>query len=1418
MAQLDVLLYDTFGPETEEEWATVLEGLVQALEEEEHVRALEILRGLGAISEDRAEQVLGQCRPHVDTIRKRLLHYAPSISSQLRTSAAVREYIRDYFDIDENSLIKTNSTNNGRVDFSSLFQFESGTDNPPTSGGEMRTVLQRSTHTQYVFDFSAVPRESRTLLDCLAELGATQYAPFFDASTLNPVQLKALPAVFKSTSNILISAPTGTGKTFVALLAIVRELISIPSEHHLLMVYVAPLKSLVREVVHKFRRAFGAVHSLNAQVLEFTGDAALPLQTILDRLGHLRLLLLVATPEKLDSLTSKVAPGSLRRLLRLVIIDEVHLLGESERGPVLELLIVRLLRHYQARLLALSATVPNAAEVGAFLRCDSEAIVTCDASYRAVSLRVHVCSVETGQGRSEYHARFSREKVLRELLPQHSTLVFVHSRREAERMALVISGWQSDKRRPLDVHPANKQLQTLTEMGGFVLFHHAGLIREDRELVEDLFLSRRARIVVCTATLAWGVNTPARSIFILGTRVYHGGIWTELGYADIFQMLGRAGRPGYDTEGEGYLLASSGDVERCIGLFSQSFRVQSRLCSQYEALLRFIISEIQLDESCHRNTLEMALDGTLLALQTKDFEMLRTLIQQTLDATKDVGIVKDEAGRYSLTHLARLALQFYVDPVTVLQCQSGLRNARHPSLLQLILILSSLREFEKMPLRTDEQFEVEAFLAVAPFSLSFLGEGYEGLKKVAALLQMVLSTGPCYGTSATMFRSLSLMSDYQAIEASLGRVVGCMLGVARTLPDLPTLLAATQLQSAITTRCWPQLLPVRQVYANVYPWKERTVADAIPQRISQALGSLEKLDLQFADVRTLTAKDLAEIVEPSAAEEVYALVSEFPEIRVYDLSVRYNEEKETTILCEVSFTIALYGDTRHMAKDVTGLELSIYVSGAHTILAHRLVFLALGEEVHSSISIAVPYEIRLLSLLVLSQDIMGIECYQQVHLDDLHVECALVRRATNRRLPWSSDLTAHRQLLLASHDLYVDGRKQTISILRVYASERTCILVGLPNGDAPWLAKEVGLTFISVLEAHTTFQEETTLIVPDLMELEEYEGYMLELFLIKARDSRLLLLSPTLIDSCLCAIQTWLPNVMIQTENLTMITLTHIEASSFEDVFSSQRLLQQLREASVGSTITVPQHQWLSSLTLTSRLLSSQAIFTLFSGLMSETGLQDQAISDVLDQVYGKSYMLSHLMQSPMAYGLDYGELHISLPTLSNEDIARCQERLYEQLSAMISRRIEAFEEKYMGRVIEETSEQHFLLSEALRSMPHTTSQDKKYSTTLLASIHLAPCYVPTIVQERCGILVPTITTYLERLQLDLMAHPYASSLLQCLSRSLDSHDTRQEATTLSILLLYAVTTNVDFPLMGLPAAWVLAARSAVLEAETYNQ
>ncbi len=112
---------------------------------------------------------------------------------------------------------------------------------------------------------------------------------------------------------------------------------------------------------------------------------------------------------------------------------------------------------------------------------------------------------------------------------------------------------------------------------GFAI-HHAGMNRNDRGLVEDLFAAGHIQVLVSTATLAWGVNLPAHAVIIKGTQVYspEKGKWAELSPQDVLQMLGRAGRPQYDKFGEGIIITSRTELYYYLSLLNQQLPIESQ--------------------------------------------------------------------------------------------------------------------------------------------------------------------------------------------------------------------------------------------------------------------------------------------------------------------------------------------------------------------------------------------------------------------------------------------------------------------------------------------------------------------------------------------------------------------------------------------------------------------------------------------------------------------------------------------------------------------------------------------------------------------------------------------------------------------------------------------------------------------------
>jgi pre-mRNA-splicing helicase BRR2 len=237
-------------------------------------------------------------------------------------------------------------------------------------------------------------------------------------------------------------------------------------------------------------------------------------------------------------------------------------------------------------------------DVATFLCVDlSKGLFYVDASYRPCALQQQFIGVTEKKAIKRYQVmnEVCYEKVL-DQAGKNQTLVFVHSRKETAKTAKFIRDTAIEKETITQfVKPDSAVREILTEEAnnvkdgnlrdllpfGFAI-HHAGMPREDRGLVEELFADGSIQVLVSTATLAWGVNLPAHTVIIKGTQIYNPekGRWVELSSQDVLQMLGRAGRPQFDTYGEGVIITNHAELQYYLSLLNQQLPIESQFVSK----------------------------------------------------------------------------------------------------------------------------------------------------------------------------------------------------------------------------------------------------------------------------------------------------------------------------------------------------------------------------------------------------------------------------------------------------------------------------------------------------------------------------------------------------------------------------------------------------------------------------------------------------------------------------------------------------------------------------------------------------------------------------------------------------------------------------------------------------------------------
>ncbi|KAI5168402.1 activating signal cointegrator complex subunit 3 [Pancytospora epiphaga] len=406
-------------------------------------------------------------------------------------------------------------------------------------------------------------------------------ARFFKYKRFNAVQSQVYSSAYHSDDNLLVCAPTGAGKTDIALLTILRVL----KDPKAKIIYVVPMKALASEITRKYSEVF---FKTGINVIEYTGDTEIESEVAKQA------NIIVCTPEKFDVSTRRHA--SIFSNIRLFISDEIHLLGDS-RGPVLEILVARMFRMSELnqkiiRIVGLSATLPNYRDVARFIR--APAVFYFGSMYRPVPLEITVTGFKKGSRITDEEDYLIR-KISRLRSNNHQILVFVHSRARTVKVAkMIVSRLSEDtvegKKNIKDENGGKMKKKGNRLETGFtgtidflvqhkIGIHHAGLHRPERLTMERYFKEGKIDVLVCTSTLAWGVNLPAHAVIIYGTSFYNHDIGTfdDVGILDVIQIFGRAGRPQYDTTGEAVLITSANKVDRYLSLLKGNKDVESSL-------------------------------------------------------------------------------------------------------------------------------------------------------------------------------------------------------------------------------------------------------------------------------------------------------------------------------------------------------------------------------------------------------------------------------------------------------------------------------------------------------------------------------------------------------------------------------------------------------------------------------------------------------------------------------------------------------------------------------------------------------------------------------------------------------------------------------------------------------------------------
>ncbi|KAL8243569.1 hypothetical protein R6Q59_009827 [Mikania micrantha] len=760
---------------------------------------------------------------------------------------------------------------------------------------------------------------------------------FGSAKELNRIQTKCFPTAFHDDGNMLICAPTGSGKTNVAMLTMLREIGKHrnPDTGEIMLddfkiIFIAPLKALVQEQVGNFGKR---LEPYGIRVAELTGDRQLTKQQIAET------QVIVTTPEKWDVITRKATDTSYTNLVRLIVIDEIHLLHD-DRGPVVESIVSRTIRRIEqtgepVRIVGLSATLPNYRDVATFLRVDlQKGMFHFDGSYRPCPLRQEFIGVTDRKPIKQLKTMndVCYTKVLEHVgTNQQQMLIFVHSRKETAKTAKYIRDkavenetigqiMRSDaaSRAILSeeadaVNDAN--LKDLMPYGFGI--HHAGMSVADRTSVQDLFADGQLRVLVCTATLAWGVNLPAHTVIIKGTQVYspEKGSWVELSPQDVLQMLGRAGRPQYDSYGEGIIITSQTEIQYYLSLMNQQLPIESQLMSKLADNLN---AEIVLGNIRSRDDGVDWLGYTYLFVRMirspglysvgQAYDEDEALVQKRVDLIHSAATVLERAGlvkydvkngRLQATDLGRIASHYYITHNSMLTYSRHLQPAI--STIELFRIFALSDEFKYIPVRQDEKLELAKLLGRVPIPVK------EGMEEPQAKINVLLQAF----ISRLKLEGLALMADLVYVTQSAGRILRAIFEICLKKGWASVAKTALDLCKMAEKRMWPTMTPLRQF-------------SMCPKEYVQ---KAERMDVPWSSYFDLDPPRMGELMGlPKAGRVICDLVSKFPRLEVQaqvQPMTRSMLRVELTITPNFTWDDAIHGTAESfwiMVEDCDGEE------------------------------------------------------------------------------------------------------------------------------------------------------------------------------------------------------------------------------------------------------------------------------------------------------------------------------------------------------------------------------------------------------------------------------------------------------------------------------------------------------------------
>ncbi|HEC76892.1 MAG TPA: DEAD/DEAH box helicase [Thermoplasmatales archaeon] len=549
---------------------------------------------------------------------------------------------------------------------------------------------------------------------------------------LYPPQAEALPYALEG-KNVVLSVPTAAGKSLVAYISVLQS--ALKGERSL---YIVPLRALAREKYEDLLE----FEEIGVKIGISTGDLD-------EKGGYLsKYDIVVCTSEKADSLLRHKAEWM--NEVKIIVADEIHLINDGSRGPTLEVNLARFMLMKPVQIIALSATIKNAYKIAEWLDA-----VLIESEWRPVPLKEGILlgkSIDFLNDGIKKLGKSGIEGLIEDVLSQNGqALIFVNTRRSAQSTALklaeITEKYVERKAEEIShkilrdegINIISKKLALCVERG--IAFHHAGLSSNQRREIEKAFKKGIIKCIVATPTLAAGVNTPARRVIIKNLWRYSDteGYMIPIPVMEIKQMMGRAGRPGYDEEGEAILVARNKiEKERILKeyLLADVEPVYSKLASE-SALRMHILSLIATEFAVYWEEIIDFFKKTFYAHQLGIVPEEK--IWEIIDFLERNEFIESHGERWRPTLFGHKTAELYLDPLSALKMRTALEGKTGNNFSYLHAVCST-PDMNCLFLNTkdswiEEKIKEEKFLFEVPSPFDIEYEWFMAEVKTASLLE-----------------------------------------------------------------------------------------------------------------------------------------------------------------------------------------------------------------------------------------------------------------------------------------------------------------------------------------------------------------------------------------------------------------------------------------------------------------------------------------------------------------------------------------------------------------------------------------------------------------------------------------------------------------------------------------------------------